>query len=47
MRMLLALFVLAAAVFAGVPPGAAQDQAPEQQVKAAFLTRFAGYVAWP
>jgi hypothetical protein len=45
LRALLAL-LLAAGAFAAARPGAAQE-ATEQQVKAAFLYRFAGYVEWP
>ena len=45
-RYLFAVLAVATAVLAGVPEAAAQETT-EQQVKAAFLYRFAGYVEWP
>jgi hypothetical protein len=42
-----AMLLIAIAALAGAPRAAAVDPSTEQQVKAAFLYRFAGYVEWP
>jgi hypothetical protein len=47
-RLARALALLLVAAFAGMPAALAQDEGTlERRVKAAFLYKFTGYVAWP